>query len=61
MMSLENDLVSKIHQFVESEAQSCAMDFGCITPLYVYRMWGGVVSIDDIAVALKQVQQEFVK
>ena len=24
-----------------------AMDFGCITPLYLDRMWGGNVAIDE--------------
>ena len=28
---------------MEDEARSCSMDFGCITPEYVYRMWGGTV------------------
>jgi len=28
------------------------MDFGCVTPLYVYRMWGGAVTIDVIENAL---------
>ena len=31
------------------------MDFGCITPLYVYRMWGGVVSLEEIEAAFKEV------
>ena len=30
------------------EARSGSMDFGCITPLYVYRMWGGAVSLEKI-------------
>ncbi len=33
---------------METEARSCSMDFGCITPLYVYRMWGGEVSLKEI-------------
>jgi len=28
------------------------MDFGGITPLYVYRMWGGNVAIEEIATGL---------
>ena len=28
------------------------MDFGCVTPLYAYRMLGGSVSIDEITNAL---------
>ena len=44
---MEN-VVSKLKDFVESEARSCSMDFGCITPLYIYRMWGGAVSLEEI-------------
>ena len=29
------------------------MDFGCITPEYVYRSWGGQVPLDVIVAALK--------
>ncbi len=32
------------------------MDFGCITPLYVYRMWGGIVAIEDIESGLKEIK-----
>lgn len=42
------DLVSRLREFVENEARSCSMDFGCVTPLYVYRMWGGSVALEDI-------------
>ena len=38
---------------MENEARSCSMDFGCITPEYVYRMWGGSVAIEEIANAMK--------
>lgn len=45
-------IVDKLREFIESEARSCSMDFGCITPLYAYRMWGGTVAIDEIESAL---------
>ena len=44
-------------QFMEDEARSGSMDFGCITPLYVYRMWGGNVSLDEIESTLKEIRQ----
>ena len=31
------DLILRICEFVENEARSGSMDFGFITPLYVYR------------------------
>lgn len=45
----------RLRSFLEDEARSCSMDFGCVTPLYVYRMWGGSVSIDDITKALMRI------
>ena len=46
---LEYGLVSRLRDFLESEARSCSMDPACVTPEYVYRMWGGSVPLDDIA------------
>ena len=43
-----NALVEQLRQFMESEARSCSMDPGCITPEYIYRMWGGSVSMEEI-------------
>lgn len=45
---MNNDLIIRICTFLENEARSCSMDFGCITPEYVYRMWGGVVALEEI-------------
>ena len=42
-------MIDRLKQFVESEMRSCSMDIGGITPLYVYRMWGGSVAIEEIA------------
>jgi len=41
-------LIEKLKEFIESEARSCSMDPGCITPEYVYRMWGGRVTLEEI-------------
>lgn len=46
-------LIDRLRAFIENEARSCSMDFGCVTPLYVYRMWGGATSLDEIADALQ--------
>ncbi len=48
-------LIIKLKDFVEKEARSCSMDFGCVTPEYVYRMWGGTVAYDDIEEGLRQI------
>lgn len=42
------DIVEKLKLFMENEVRSCSMDFGCVTPLYVYRMWGGRVPLEEI-------------
>ena len=47
------DVSARLQEFLENEARSCSMDFGCVTPEYVYRMWGGSVPIEDIEAGLK--------
>ena len=51
------DVISRLREFMENEARSCSMDFGCVTPEYVYRMWGGAVAIEDIATAMEDVRR----
>ena len=51
------DVLSRLREFIENEVRSGSMDLGCITPLYVYRMWGGDVSLDEIESTLKEVRQ----
>lgn len=53
-----NEIIVHLREFIENEARSCSMDFGCVTPLYVYRMWGGKVAIEDISFALESVKKE---
>ena len=50
---MRDDVVAALKAFMENETRSCCMDFGCITPLYVYRMWGGVVALEEIEAAMK--------
>ena len=51
------DLKTRLKQFIEFEARSCSMDSVCITPEYVYRMWGGTVSLEEIEAALKALRK----
>lgn len=53
---MEN-IVEQLKVFMDNEAKSCSMDFGCITPEYVYRMWGGSVSLEEIEEAMKEVKK----
>ena len=52
---MEKDIVSWLREFIENEGKSCSMDFGGITPEYVYRMWGGSVPLVEIEEAMKEV------
>ena len=50
------DIVDKLREFLENEARSCSMDFGCVTPEFVFRSWGGSVAIDEIATGLTELR-----
>ena len=54
---MKEEVVSRLMDFIENEARSCSMDFGCITPEYVYRMWGGEFSIEEIERAMSAVRR----
>ena len=53
---MKMDVVERLRQFMEDEARSCSMDFGGITPLYVYRMWNGDVPLDEIESAMTEIK-----
>ena len=53
----ESSLVDRLREFVEMEARSGSMDPGCITPLYIYRMWGGSVSMEEIGAGLQELRR----
>lgn len=47
------ELKRRLDDLIEMEARSGAMDPALITPEYVYRMWGGKVSLEEIAGAME--------
>ena len=51
-------VIERLRQFIEDEARSGSMDFGCVTPEYVYRMWGGSVAIEDITQGLTELRKQ---
>ena len=57
MQEANNSLTERLKAFMEAEAQSCSMDPGCITPEYVWRMWGGSVPLEEIEKAMKEVKK----
>ena len=56
-----DDIVLRIRNFIENETRSCSMDFGCITPLYVYRLLGGEVSLEKIEQVMSNIKMFDVK
>ena len=51
-----DDIVLRIRNLIENETRSCSMDFGGITPLYVYCMWNGNVPLEDIEAAMAEIK-----
>jgi hypothetical protein len=43
---------------MENEARSGSMDFGCVTPLYAYRMFGGQYSMEEIESGLTEIKKQ---
>ena len=56
-----DDIVLRIRDLIENETRSCSMDFGCITPLYVYRMLGGSVSFEKIEQVMSNIKMDDVR
>ena len=44
------ELINRLKEFMANETRPCTIDFGSITPLYVYRMWSGMVAIDSVGI-----------
>ena len=57
-MQYDNELVERLRLFIEEEARACSMEPALITAEYVFRMWGGKVSLEEIEEALKVVRGE---
>ena len=55
---MKEEVVSRLKEFMEHEARACSMDPGCITPEYVYRMWGGSVALEDIEASLEELRKK---
>ena len=52
------EVVERLREFVEVEARSGSMEPALIKAEYVYRMWGGAVSMEEIEAALAVVRGE---
>ena len=54
----EISLVDRLRELIDDEARSCSMDYGCITPQYIHRLWGGTVAIEEIVNGFKELQKQ---
>lgn len=56
MKEHSSDIIMQLQEFMVNDVRSCSMDFGCITPLYVYRMRGGQYPMEDIENGLREIR-----
>lgn len=61
MVMTDTSLEERLQSFIESEGKSCSFDPGLITPVYVYRMWGGKFSIEEIENGLAELRKQGLK
>ena len=54
----DTELPGRLQSFIESEGKSCSFDPELITPEYVYRMWGGKFSIEEIENGLTELRKQ---
>ena len=57
-LNVNMELVERLREFIEVEARSGSMEPALIKAEYVYRMWGGAVSMEEIEAALVVVRGE---
>lgn len=55
---MNTELINRLQALLDSEALSCSMETGCVTPEYVCRMWGSTVPIEDIKDALDRIKKQ---
>ena len=53
---INTDLLDRLKEFIENECKTCSFDSELITPLYVYRMWGGAIPMEDIENGLRELK-----
>ena len=58
MIMTDSSIEERLQSFIESEGKSCSFDPELITPEYVYRMWGGNFSIEEIENGLAELWKQ---
>ena len=54
----DSSIEEGLQSFIESEGKSCFFDPELITPEYVYRMWRGKFSIEEIENGLTELRNK---
>lgn len=54
----DSTLYNRLKEFLECEGRSCSLDPELISAEYVYRMWGGSVSLEEIAAGLEELRKQ---
>lgn len=57
----DTTMIDRLKEFMECEGRSCSFDPELITPEYVYRMWGGNFSIEEIENGLAELRNKGIK
>ena len=58
IVNVNEELVTRLREFIEMESRSGSMEPALITPEYVSRVWGGAVEVSEIEAALKVIRAE---
>lgn len=54
---MNKEVINRLREFMDNEARSCSMDFGCITPEYVFRSWSVRDAIEEVPNAMSEVNR----
>lgn len=54
----DSTLYNRLKEFLECEGRSCSFDPELISAEYVYGMWGGSVSLEEIAAGLEELRKQ---
>lgn len=54
----DSTLYNRLKEFLECEGRSCSFNPELISAEYVYRMWGGSVSLEEIAAGLEKLRKQ---
>ena len=57
-MDAKENIVARLKQWMEDEGIPSPSEYGANTPMYIYRMWGGEVSLKEIEDAMDELRKQ---